>query len=405
LTALSSQLATIFEKSRLDAELAEYTATLERRVEERTAEIRHQQTRTQAILDALGEGVIVTDIQGNIEYVNAAGLALTGYGTQEALGRNPRLWQSGQTPLSVYQEMWSTILLGRTWRGEIVNKRRDGTLYHVDLTIAPIPILDAPGLIAGFAGVQHDVSLRKRAEEEIHRALAQEKELGELKSRFISMTSHEFRTPLTTILSSAEMLEHYGPRWSEDKKLVHIHRIQSSVRNMTRLLDDVLILGRAEAGRFEFNPIPLDLVQFCQDLIEEMQLSAGPKYALELTCEAAGAQAHMDEKLLRQILTNLLSNAIKYSPDGGTVHLTLACQAGRVTFQVRDDGIGIPDEDQARLFETFHRARNIGNIPGTGLGLAIVKKSVDLHGGTIEVASQVGQGTTFTVTLPMENTA
>jgi signal transduction histidine kinase len=136
-----------------------------------------------------------------------------------------------------------------------------------------------------------------------------------------------------------------------------------------------------------------------------MQLSAGPKYALELTCEAAGAQAHMDEKLLRQILTNLLSNAIKYSPDGGTVHLTLACQAGRVTFQVRDDGIGIPDEDQARLFETFHRARNIGNIPGTGLGLAIVKKSVDLHGGTIEVASQVGQGTTFTVTLPMENTA
>lgn len=400
LTALASQLATIFEKSRLDAEVAAYTATLEQRIHDRTAEIRQQQARTQAILDALGEGVFVTDLNGNVEYINPAAQTLTGYSAQEALGNNPRLWQSGQTSLAVYQEMWGAILQGQTWRGEIVNRRKDGALYHADLTVTPIPGSDRPNQIMGFAGVQHDISLRKQAEEDMRRALEKEKELGELKSRFISMTSHEFRTPLTTILSSAEMLEHYGARWAEEKKLTHIQRIKSSVQNMTRLLDDVLILGRAEAGRLELNPIPLDLVEFCRDLIEEMQLSAGPKHTLELTCEAACAPAQMDEKLLRQILTNLLSNAIKYSPKGGTVHLSLACQAGRATLQIRDHGIGIPEEALARLFETFHRARNVGAIPGTGLGLAIVKKSVDLHGGTINVYSQVGVGTTVTVVLP-----
>ena len=403
LTALASQLATIFEKSRLDAEVAAYTATLEQRVQERTAEIRRQQARTQAILDALGEGVIVADLSGSVEYVNASAQILTGFNVQEALGNNPRLWQSGQTPQAVYQEMWGAILQGQTWRGEIVNRRKDGALYDAGLTIAPIPHPDSADQIVGFVGVQRDISFRKRAEAEVRRALEQEKELSELKSRFISMASHEFRTPLTTILSSTEMLQVYGARWTEERKLTHLQRIKASVLNMTRLLDDVLILGRVEAGRMEFNPAPLDLVEFCRELIEEMQLGAGPKHVLELVSQVECAQANLDEKLLRHILTNLLSNAIKYSPDGGAVQLELACQAGRAIFQVRDHGIGIPETDQARLFEAFHRAKNVGNISGTGLGLAIVKKSVDAHGGTIAFASQVGQGTMFTVTLPMEN--
>jgi signal transduction histidine kinase len=245
------------------------------------------------------------------------------------------------------------------------------------------------------------VTERKQAEEEIRRALEKEKELNELKSRFVSMASHEFRTPLTGILSSAELLQEYGARWTEERKLVHLRRIQTSVQHMTSLLNDVLVIGKADAGKLEFKPARLDLVKFCGELVEEMQLSAGAKHTLTFASQVKSAPASMDENLLRHIVSNLFSNAIKYSPQGGEVQCTLTCQADQAILQVKDQGIGIPLEDQAHLFETFHRASNIRNIPGTGLGLAIVKRSVDAHGGTINVSSQVGVGTTVTVTLPL----
>jgi signal transduction histidine kinase len=206
-------------------------------------------------------------------------------------------------------------------------------------------------------------------------------------------------------LGSAQLLERHGYKWTEEKKLQHLHKIQASVRNMVQLLDDVLIIGKAEAGKVEFHPAPLDLEQFCRGLIEEMQLQAGAKHTLTFTSRGQCADARMDEKLLRQILANLLSNAIKYSPQGGAVQLELDCQADQALFRVQDQGIGIPPEEQRRLFDTFHRAGNVGNIPGTGLGMSIVKKSVDLHGGTISFTSQVGVGTTFIVTIPLHLSA
>ncbi len=279
---------------------------------------------------------------------------------------------------------------------------------------------------------------RKQAEGEIRNALDKEKELTELKSRFISMTSHEFRTPLTTIQSSSELLQHYSQKFTEERKLNHLHRIQVSVKHMTKLLDDVLIIGKAEAGKLELNPVPLDLESFCRHLVEELQLNNNKKHEIIFNCskkienwglgsgnkgetvasqfdkvEASSSQSPvpspqspspcMDEKLLWQILENLLSNALKYSPSGSTVEMALSCFPDRAVFQIRDQGIGIPREDQARLFETFHRATNVGTIAGTGLGLAIVKKCVDIHQGQIAVESEVGVGTTFTVTLPIFN--
>jgi len=245
-----------------------------------------------------------------------------------------------------------------------------------------------------------DITERKRAEADIRNALAKEKELGELKSRFVTMASHEFRTPLTTILSSTELLEHYSHKWNEEKKAVHLQRIQSAVNHMTWLLNDVLLIGKAEAGKLEFKPVPLNLTHFCSDLIEGIQISTS-SHTLNFRTQEQHLEAVMDEKLLRHILSNLLSNAIKYSPQGGTVYFDLACSQGQVLFQVRDEGIGIPAADQAKLFDSFHRASNVGTIPGTGLGLAIVKNSVDLHGGTIAVNSGVGVGTTFIVSLPL----
>ena len=244
---------------------------------------------------------------------------------------------------------------------------------------------------------------RKQAEEEVCKALEQEKQLNELKSRFISMTSHEFRTPLSTILFSAELLENYGQKWSEEKKSEHLQRIQISVERMTQLLEDILLLGKAEAGKLEYKAEKLNLDKFCSDLVEELQLGIGNKHAITFIKQGQCTTTCMDEKLLRQILSNLLSNAIKYSPKGSTVGFEASCQNGEVIFQIRDQGIGIPLEDQQRLFESFHRANNVGTIPGTGLGLAIVKKSVDLHGGQITVDSKVGVGTTFTVRLPLND--
>lgn len=267
---------------------------------------------------------------------------------------------------------------------------------------------------------------RKQAEGDIRKALAREKELTELKTRFISMTSHEFRTPLTTIQSSAELLEHYSHKWTEEKKLIHLRRIQSSVKHMTKLLNDILIIGKVEAGKLQLTPVPLDLEAFCHNLVEELQLNDAEQHVIHFRVESSGwehqnteTRGHtdtdtgehpegkstpcMDEKLLWQILENLLSNALKYSPKGSTIEFTLHYADNQAIFQIRDQGIGIPLADQERLFDTFHRATNVGTIAGTGLGLAIVKKCVEIHNGQITVDSQIGVGTTLTVTLPMYN--
>lgn len=272
-------------------------------------------------------------------------------------------------------------------------------------------IFDYLGRFIEYQAVGIDITERKRAEEETLKALAKEKELGELKNRLISMVSHEFRTPLTTVLSSADLLEYYleqEPFETSDKKLLeYIQRIQIAAINMTELLEDVLFIGRTDADKLPFNPMPLNLTQFCSQLVAEIQLCVTSEHKIHFVethpniLAISDVPACLDEKLLRQILSNLLSNALKYSPNGGEVRLELIYQECEAIFQIKDQGIGIPDEDITHLFESFHRATNVGNIAGTGLGLAIVKRCVDLHGGEISVASKVGMGTTFTVTLPL----
>ncbi len=216
------------------------------------------------------------------------------------------------------------------------------------------------------------------------------------------MTSHEFRTPLSTILSSADIIRKYNHKLSEEKKLHHLEQIRLSIKNMTQMLDDILLIGKAEAGKLEFQPTPLDLVQFCSALVEEMQISTNT-HIITFVTQGECLSACMDEKLLRHIFSNLLSNAVKYSTQGSTVSFVLICEQEEVIFQIQDEGIGIPAADSAQLFNSFHRASNVGTISGTGLGLAIVKKSVDLHGGKIAVKSEVGVGTTFIVTIPLQN--
>lgn len=274
---------------------------------------------------------------------------------------------------------------------------------------------------------------RHYAEQRTRKALETEKELSRLKSLFVANASHEFRTPLTTIRSSIDLLELYCSELMDDKKSKHFQRINIAIEQLLQLLDDLLIIGKVEAGKLEFNPLPLNLVEFCQNLVEELQFNVCVQYGLKtlnnslylnqvsnklqnepksaseppqriaFTYQGNFANACMDENLLQKILTNLLSNAIKYSPKSELVSFDLSCEAEIVTFRIQDKGIGIALEEQQQLFEPFYRAANVGKIKGTGLGLSIVKRCVELHKSEISIESKVGFGSTFIVKLPLVN--
>ena len=260
-----------------------------------------------------------------------------------------------------------------------------------------------------IVGYRIDITERKTLEEELKQALENEKEVNELKSRFISMTSHEFRTPLSTILSSSELLENYRHKWGEDKQIKHFNRIKKAVKHMTSLLDDVLFFGKVEADKIDCNPTNIDLVGFSRQLVEDLQINHENKsngetdITINFTTSKSSIMGYMDEKILEHILNNLLSNAIKYSNAGKSVYFTIYTEKEQVVFEIQDEGIGIPAEDLPFLFDSFHRCKNVGNIPGTGLGLSIVKKCIDMHDGEINVTSEVGVGTKFTIKFPLIN--
>jgi PAS domain S-box-containing protein len=341
------------------------------------------------------------DAEGNIIAWNRECEVVTGYNAEEII-YNPKalelLYPETTYPKQALTEWIQRGNNYRNWEWDI--RCKDGTIKTLAWSnlSKQFPI---PGWASWGTGI--DITERKRAETEIRKALQQEKELNELKSRFVSMTSHEFRTPLSTILSSAELLEYYGQGWPEDRKKRHLHQIQSAIKHMTQLLDDVLILGRTEAKKLEFTAEPVSLDTFCLEIIEDAKLNVDSRYKIKFARKGNCVNTIFDERILRQILNNLLSNAIKYSPKGGTILFSLSCKDNQAVFHIKDEGIGIPLEDQRLLFEPFHRGGNVENIPGTGLGLTIVKNCVELYGGSLTFKSEPGKGTTFTVTLPIDH--
>lgn len=367
--------------------------------------LRESEQKYRSVVDNVSEVIFQTNAAGSWTFLNPAWTEITGFTLNASIGKNFLEFvhpDDRQSNLELFQPL---IKRQKDYcRYETRYLTKEGGFrwieVHARLTLA------SDGTIIGTSGILNDVTKRKQVEAEIRKALETAKELSDLKSSFITMTSHEFRTPLSIISSSAGLLKDYSHKLDEAKKLKHLQRIQSTVIYMTQLLEDVLLINRAEAGRLEFNSSPLDLMEFCSGLVEELQLGIHTNHtiALRTACDTyLTKNADMDEKLLRQILSNLLSNAIKYSAPGSKVHFDIACQNTVVVFQIKDEGIGITPEDQVHLFESFHRGKNVGNISGTGLGLAIVKKCVELHRGQIAVASVVGVGTTFTVTLPLNN--
>ena len=266
------------------------------------------------------------------------------------------------------------------------------------------PLRDSSGAIIGLIGGNVDITELKRTEAALERALEAQKQLVNLKSAFISMASHDFRTPLSVILSSSDLLKMQVTRQFGADQLEPLQkrfeRIDESVRQITSLLDDVLTVNQSDTGNVEIHPEWIELESFCEAILQEIQVAANAEHVIRSAFVGTATRIRSDRQLLRQILTNLLSNAVKYSPDGGKVLLDVKCELERVEFRVQDEGIGIPEDDQAQLFEVFHRAHNVGDIRGTGLGMAIVKRAVDALGGSIVFESQVGVGTAFMVNLP-----
>jgi signal transduction histidine kinase len=240
-------------------------------------------------------------------------------------------------------------------------------------------------------------------------SLVREKELSDLKSQFISMVSHEFRNPLSAILFTLSLLEKQETNPTSErllppeKWLAQIKQAQIAAHNLTQLVEDILTLSKTEALQFQYQPTPIDVVWFCQELVEAFQLNLEAHHSILLSvcgCPKNNAAFYnLDAKLLRHILTNLLSNAIKYSPKGGEIRFNLICEPDTITFQMQDPGIGITPKDQSHLFEPFYRGSNVSNISGNGLGLSIIKKCVEAHQGNITLESEIGKGSTFTVIL------
>lgn len=393
-----------------------------------------------AIFNTVIDGVITISERGVIQTVNPAAAGLFGYTSAEMMGQkvNMLMPEPHQTDHDQYLHNYKTtgvkkiIGVGREVRG----KKKDGTEFPFRLAISEVHL--STGRI--FTGIIHDLTEQKKAEKrileindqleqrvadrteelsnvvnkliqtnrelekkelELVQALDKERELSELKSRFVTTASHEFRTPLSTILSSASLIARYTEPETIEKRNKHINRIKSSVKNLTGILNDFLSLSKLEEGKVESQVHDFNLVELCGEVIEHIGTTLKKDQQIIFINEIKTENVHADERSIRNVMNNLLSNASKYSAEGKKIIFKISSNDKAIRFSVKDNGIGIPKEEQQHLFSRFFRANNVSNIQGTGLGLNIVKRYLDLMDGTIEFESEEGEGTKFRVSVPI----
>ncbi len=328
---------------------------------------------------------------------NDAYLNWLGHPRAEVLGRTCielGLWANVSERDELLNDMRRT---GSIRQKECRWKNRRGEQFTILLSAETIKVNDTPHMLS----MALDITQRKRAEEELLKTLEREKELSQLKSNFVSMVSHEFRTPLGIIQSSAELLKDFHERMPPQEREEQLKSITRNTRRMAGMMEDVLVLSRLDAGKLEFQPATIDLEGFCRRVVDEVLSATNRRCAIELSLNSVLPEAEADEGLLAHIFTNLLSNAVKYSDSGATVRFTVERVGPDAVCVIRDQGIGISADDQQQMFHAFHRGSNVGNRPGTGLGLLLVKRCTELHGGEVRVESKVGEGTTVTIKLPV----
>src|SRR5688572_23764117 len=335
--------------------------------------------------------------------VNPAALRILGYErAEEIVGKHPAetsagIQPNGEAPNLIARKYISECMEKGTAHFEWLARTAKGNTVPLEVILTRIQMGGKPLIQA----VILDITERKEAEGELLKSLAREKELSALKSNFVSMVSHEFRTPLGIIMSSSDTLESYFENLGKEERIEQLESIKKNTRRMADLMEEVLLLSRVEAGRLSLDAQPIDLRTFSRRLVDEVLSATHRRCPIELTVDGSDDETYADERLLRHILNNLLSNAVKYSPEGVPIQFNMQRRATGVRFEVIDHGIGIPEQDQKWLFNAFQRGRNVGQIPGTGLGLVIVKRCVELHRGTIQIESAVGRGTKVGVEVPV----
>ncbi len=386
-------------------------------------------------LDALflyaTEGILVANDKGDIVRTNPSAEKLFGYEKGELIGKKievliPKRISEKHTG---YREKYGQNPHARSMGAgmNLFGLQKNGSEIPVEISLSPYENAEGKFVIAFIV----DITIRKQAEEklknysaelekqvknrtlileeailelektkkELFNSLSKEKELNELKSRFVSMASHEFRTPLTTMMSSLSLITKYGEKNDKDNQVKHVAKIKTAINNLTDILNDFLSVSKLEEGRVENMPEEINLKLFIGEIITEMQSMAISGQAI--TQEHSGNEsASVDVKLLKNILFNLISNAVKFSPEGGTIKVNIKVSGAAIKIAVTDSGIGITKEDQKHLFERFFRAHNATHIQGTGLGLNIVARYAELMNATIDFESEENKGSTFTITIP-----
>jgi len=386
-----------------------------------------------AIIQNAIDGIITIDERGNIELINPSACKLFDYTPDEVLGKNisilmpPPDKEQHDEYLHRYQRTGQAHIIGVG--REVKGLRKDGTVFPFRLGLSEVQY-SGRKIYTGFI---HDLSKEKEAEhrlkeyaahleelveertqslkdtvqalreakEEISQSLEKEKELGLLKSRFVSIASHEFRTPLTSVQLSASLIEQYAAGFTSPNISKHVLKIKSAVSNLTTILNDFLSLEKIESGKEVPVFTKFNLVKFAEDITQEMQAVAKQNQNIIYQHTGTVYMMKLDENLLKNCIGNLITNAIKYSGENTLIDFNTLIDDQNYIITVKDNGIGIPEADQKHLFEAFFRAHNTGTIPGTGLGLNIVARYTELMGGTINFKSSVNQGTLFTISFPI----
>lgn len=387
-----------------------------------------------AIINTAIDGIITIDYRGHIESMNPAALAIFGYTEKEVVGKNismlmPEPDQSAHDSyMSRYQQTGERRIIGIG--REVLGLKKDRSTFPFRLAVSEVEYENRK-IYTGFV---HDLTKEKAAEtklknyteeleerikerthalqtlvnelekakEDVSKSLEKEKELSQLKTRFVSMASHEFRTPLSSMQLSASLIDKYALKPDTDAISKHTTKIKNSVGHLTGILNDFLSLEKLEAGKTLADMVEFDIVKFSEDLIEEMQLIAKQNQNIVYQHTGVSGKVRLDPALLKNSAINLISNAIKYSGENTFIEFNTELRDDDLVITVKDNGIGIPKEDQENLFEPFFRAHNTGNIPGTGLGLNIVKRYVELMGGQVVYESVQNQGTTIKLIFPQK---
>lgn len=411
LKVLNEQLeAKVLSRTRSLTSTVKQLAELITETELKDVELNRANTFLRSIWGHAEVILYVTDSGGTIKMFNPAAERELGYVAEEIIDKvTPSVFHPVETLKQSAAELTKSLKLtvaanfealkikadlGLANEREIDYLRKDGSRFPASLTITAMHT--APGDIEGYLGIAMNISKRKKAEEEILQSLKKEREISEFKSRFVSMASHEFRTPLSTILSSAYLISKYTTENQQEKRQIHVNRIASMVQSLTDVLNDFLSLEKIEENKAEPHYSTFELTDYIKDVITEVETLKKKGHVIQVSHQGE-TRVYLDQVMLKHIIINLLSNAIKFSPENSQIDIFSSVDQNLITIKISDKGLGIPEQDMRHLFERFFRGSNASNIQGTGLGLHIVSRYVGLMGGKISCKSELGSGTEFTI--------